>query len=138
MDKIIMRNMAFFGYHGVLAAEKEQGQTFYIDAILSLDLKKAGLSDDLADTVNYGIIFEQIRKIVEQEKFDLIETLAETLCRDVLLYDVRILTIELTVKKPEAPIPGVFDFMGIQLIREQSDYRPERKSADTQGEKAHA
>jgi dihydroneopterin aldolase len=138
MDKIIMRNMAFFGYHGVLAAEKEQGQTFYIDAILSLDLKKAGLSDDLADTVNYGIIFEQIRKIVEQEKFDLIETLAETLCRDVLLYDVRILTIELTVKKPEAPIPGVFDFMGVQLIREQSDYRSERKSADTQGEKAHA
>ena len=56
MDKIIMKNMVFYGYHGVLEEEKKLGQKFFIDAILFLPLKKAGETDNLNFSVNYGSV----------------------------------------------------------------------------------
>jgi dihydroneopterin aldolase len=54
MDRIIMKNMAFHGNHGVLQEEKVLGQKFFVDCILSLDLSKAGKNDDLNETVSYS------------------------------------------------------------------------------------
>ena len=47
MDKIILSNLGFYGYHGVLEAEKVLGQKFFIDMELFLDTKEAGKTDDL-------------------------------------------------------------------------------------------
>ena len=67
MDKIVLVGMEFYGYHGCLPTEREQGQRFVVDAELFLELRQAGKSEALQDTVNYADVFEQIRQIVEGE-----------------------------------------------------------------------
>lgn len=85
MDEIIMENMAFHGYHGVLKEEKVLGQRFYVDAKLYLDLKKAGESDNLNDTVSYAEVYKIIEHIMTKEKFELLEALAHKICNEILL-----------------------------------------------------
>ena len=53
MDQIIIRNLKVFAHHGVLAEEKKNGQDFFVNAILEMDLRKAALDDNLNESVNY-------------------------------------------------------------------------------------
>jgi len=117
-DRITIKDLVFFGRHGVLSDEALYGQNFIIDANLFLDLKKAGMWDDLSMTVSYSEIYELIRSVVEEERFQLIEALAEHICIKVLKFSDKIQRIELTVKKPEAPVEGTFEYFGVTLIRE--------------------
>ena len=119
MDKLIMKNMAFYGYHGVLQEEKIIGQKFLIDAHIYLSLKKAGETDDLSFSVSYAAVYETIERIVTNEKYNLIEGLAERICSEVLLIYPTIQKIRVRVKKPEAPVPGIFDYFGIEIERER-------------------
>ncbi len=119
MDKIIMENMGFYGYHGVLQEEKTLGQKFFVDASLYLPLKKAGETDDLNFSVNYGEVYETIREIVTFEKFDLMEGLADRICSEVLSAYPLVQKIRIRVKKPEAPVPGIFDYFGVEIERER-------------------
>ena len=59
-------------------------QPFEVDVELALNLQPAGLSDDLAQTIDYGGVFETCRQIVESTRFDLIEALAEAIAHEVL------------------------------------------------------
>lgn len=119
MDKILMENMRFYGYHGVMAEEKTLGQQFIIDATLFLPLQKAGRSDDLNDTVNYAAVYNRIRDIVTKERYDLIEALAERLCEDIFAVSPLVQKIVLKVKKPQAPLGGIFDFVGVEIERDR-------------------
>lgn len=122
MDKIIMKDMAFYGYHGVLEEEKTLGQKFYIDAELKLDLKQAGGSDDLNHTVNYGKVYETIEEIVVNERFDLLEALGDRICSQILLSFEKIECIKLEIRKPNAPVPGIFDYFAVEIKRSRKDY----------------
>ena len=84
MDKIILNNLGFYGYHGVLSEEKSLGQKFFIDVELLLDTKKAGKSDDMNQSVSYADVYDVIKDITENKKFNLIEALAENIacCRN--------------------------------------------------------
>ena len=84
MDKIIMKNLAFFGYHGVLKEENVLGQKFFLDIELYADLKKAGIGDDVEDTVNYAEAYEKVKDIVEKKRFNLLEALAEDIAMTIL------------------------------------------------------
>lgn len=117
MDKIIMKNMVFYGYHGVLEEEKKLGQKFFIDAILFLPLKKAGETDNLNFSVNYGSVYKMIKNIVIDQRFNLLEGLAEFICQEVFSSFPVIEKIVLKVKKPEAPVEGIFDYFGIEIER---------------------
>lgn len=122
MDKIIMENMVFYGYHGVLQEEKILGQKFYVDAKLYLDLKQAGKTDDLNHTVSYAMVYEIIEGIMTKEKFDLLEALAHKVCGQILLSFKRIEIVKLTIKKPSAPVAGNFDYFAVQIKRSRNDY----------------
>lgn len=122
MDKIIMENMAFHSYHGVFKEEKKLGQKFFIDGILYLDLKDAGKTDDLKLSVNYGEVYKTIKGIVEDENFDLLEALAEKICHTIISEYSMVQRVELEVKKPEAPVPGIFDYFAVAIDRERGDY----------------
>lgn len=122
MDKILMENMSFYGYHGVLKEEKILGQKFFIDAVLCLPLEKAGETDDLSFSVNYGAVYEIIKEIVTKERFALIEALAERVCREILSSYPLVQKILLRVKKPEAPVEGIFDYFGVEIERSREDY----------------
>lgn len=121
MDKIIMRNMKFFGYHGVLPEEKEKGQNFIIDIEILADLENASESDELCDSVDYSKAYDLIKNIVEKNKFRLIEKLAGSISREMLSKFPKIQEITVVVKKPEAPIDGEFDWMGVELKRGRNE-----------------
>lgn len=121
MDKILMENMTFYGYHGVLQEEKVLGQKFIIDVQLYLPLKKAGETDDLNFSVSYADVYETIKEIVSNEKFNLLERLAEKICSDIFFFYPIVQRLLVRVKKPEAPIPGIFDYFGVEIERERRE-----------------
>ena len=122
MDKIIMKGLIFYGYHGALEEEKMLGQRFIVDAKLYIDLKKAGKTDDLDHTVNYKDIYEVIKGIVENERYNLLEALAERICEDILNSYNAIQKIDVKIKKPETPVAGIFDYFAVQIERGRMYY----------------
>lgn len=118
-DKIIMSNLAFFGYHGVMAEEKALGQKFFVDMTLYLDTQPAGESDDMAMSVHYGEVYQVIKNIVENQVFNLLEALAETIASEVLKGFPLLEAVKVCVKKPEAPVPGIFDYVAVEIMRDR-------------------
>ncbi|WP_321328370.1 dihydroneopterin aldolase [uncultured Ilyobacter sp.] len=120
MDKIIIKNMAFYGYHGVLSEETILGQKFFVDLEINKSLKEAGLTDDLTKSVSYAEIYERVENIARGKNYKLIEALAEAVAEDILNYfDIE--GIKVRIKKPEAPIPGHFDYVGVEIERSKND-----------------
>lgn len=121
MDKIIMKNLSFYGYHGAMSEENILGQKFFIDINLYVDLKNAGLTDNVKDTVHYGEAYNLVKSIVENKRFKLIEALAEDIANNMLTTFSLIKEIEITIKKPEAPVPGIFDYFGVEIRRKRNE-----------------
>ncbi|MGM0370283.1 MAG: dihydroneopterin aldolase, partial [Bacillota bacterium] len=105
--------------HGVLEEEKQLGQKFFIDAELKADLQPAGESDDVGQAVNYAEVYEVIKEICENGKYNLIEALAENIAQEILNEFELVLEVTIKIKKPEAPVAGVFDYMGVEITRKQ-------------------
>ncbi|ADL13287.1 dihydroneopterin aldolase [Acetohalobium arabaticum] len=116
-DYIRLEGLEFYGYHGALAEEKELGQRFIVDLELEIDLQEAGMTDRLDQTINYAEVYQKVKEIVEGDSYDLIEAVAEKIA-DSLLRDYSILEgIAVRVKKPEVPIPGVLDWVEVEIER---------------------
>ena len=97
--------MVFHGHHGVTPHERETGQPFHVDLDMELDLRLPGLSDDLADTVDYSAVYQVVKGVVEGPSHNLLESVAEELAQRVLdTFPLAAVTVRLT--KPNAPIPG--------------------------------
>ena len=122
MDKIIMKDMMFFGYHGVLEEENRIGQKFILDVVLHADFKEAALNDNVEDTISYADVYVLVKDIVEKKQFRLIETLAENIAMSTLAEFKKVIEISVKVKKPEAPVPGIFDYFGVEIRRNRDDY----------------
>jgi len=121
MDVIRLKNMLFYGYHGVNESEKELGGKFEVDLELSTSLKKPGLSDDLHDTVDYEAVYKMVNNCVESKRYFLLEALAEDISRSVInKYDIDAVVIR--IRKPNAPVSGVIDTVEVELKRKKSDY----------------
>lgn len=121
MDVIRLKNMLFYGYHGVNESEKELGGKFEVDLELSTSLKKPGLSDDLHDTVDYEAVYKMVNNCVESKRYFLLEALAEDISRSVInKYDIDAVIVR--VRKPNAPVSGVIDTVEVELKRKKSDY----------------
>ena len=119
MDKVLLKNLGFYAYHGVAPEETKLGQKFFIDLELSVDLRPAGTSDEPAHTVCYLQVSQVVKKCVTGQTFQLIEALGEHIAHELLKKFARIQSVRITVKKPEAPIEGLFDYVGIELLRER-------------------
>lgn len=119
MDKIILEGMEFYGYHGTRPEEKTLGQRFILDVELFLDLRPAGISDDLDRTVNYARVFETVQAIVCGPPCQLIEALAESVAKG-LLEQFPAAQVKVRVKKPQAPVPGRFAWVAVEITREKN------------------
>lgn len=119
MDRILMKNMKFFGYHGVLPEEREKGQNFIIDIEMIVDLEGASNTDELDDSVDYSKVYGIVKNITENNKFRLIEKLAGSITREIMSKFPKVQEITVLVKKPEAPVDGDFDWMGVELKRKR-------------------
>ena len=117
-DRIILEGMVFYGRHGVLPAERELGQPFVVDVELWLDLRPAGLSDDLAKTVDYGEVQRLAKQVVEGEPADLTETVAERIANATLEEHPLVEVVRVKVKKPNVRLGDtVLDGSAVQIIR---------------------
>jgi 7,8-dihydroneopterin aldolase/epimerase/oxygenase len=116
VDRVALRGLRAHGHHGVLAHEREQGQTFVVDLVLGLDTRPAAAEDDLAKTVHYGVVAEEVVDVVRGEPVDLIETLAERIAERCLEHDA-VQEVEVVVHKPRAPITVPFDDVTITITR---------------------
>lgn len=117
-DTIHLRGLEFYAYHGVLAEEQKLGQRFIIDTDLFLDLRKAGQSDCVEDTVSYAEVYQTIKATVTGAKYQLLEALAERIAQEILTgYPCQGVRVE--VHKPQAPIPGIFRDASIEVWRER-------------------
>lgn len=117
MDKIKIKNLKVFAYHGVYEKEKEAGQNFYVNAVLYTDTVQAGKADDLEFSTNYGEVCCFIDRYMKEHTFDLIETVAERTAEAVLLEFPRIKEVKLEICKPEAPIELPFESVSVEIIR---------------------
>ncbi|WP_096382661.1 dihydroneopterin aldolase [Aurantimicrobium minutum] len=115
-DRITLTGLRVHANHGVFDFEREQGQLFIIDVTAWLDLSPAALSDDLAQTVHYGELAEEVVAAVASEPVDLIETVAERVALVVLAHKP-VDRVEVTVHKPEAPISVPFADVAVTIER---------------------
>ena len=121
MDKIIVKDLHIFAYHGVNVEEKINGQNYYLDITAEADLSRACRSDDLDDTVSYSKIIKRAAYAFTAEKYDLIEKAAQEVA-DILLRDfTKLRAVEVTVRKPEAPIKAEFGYVAVSIRRERND-----------------
>ena len=117
MDKIRIENLELYAYHGVFPEENKLGQTFIVSASLYVDTIKAAQNDDLSQSVNYGEVCQFIKRWMDAHTVKLIETVADTLAREILRAFPLIKRIELEVKKPNAPVPLPFDYVSVTVER---------------------
>lgn len=116
LDEITLTGLRATAFHGVFEEERRDGQVFVIDVTAYLDLTAAGATDDLAKTIHYGILAEDVVAAVESDPVDLIETVAERVAVVVLAHRAA-RVVKVTVHKPEAPITVPFDDVSVTITR---------------------
>lgn len=121
MDKIKLKRLKFYGYHGVLEEENRLGQKFTVNLELYADLSKASKTDSVEDTINYALVYELVKKIVETEQYNLIEKLAEEITARVFDAFEKVKEIIVEIEKPEAPVNGIYDSFSVQLRRKRDE-----------------
>lgn len=117
-DHIRLSGIAAIGHHGVFDHEKRTGQPFITDVVLYRDVSAAAASDDLNLTVNYGEVAEYVKKLITDERYELIETLADRMATS-LLEKFPVDAVEVTVHKPKAPIAVTFGDVSVTVYRER-------------------
>ena len=117
-DRILLEGMVFHGRHGTLPAERELGQPFVVDVELRLDLRPAGLSDDLARTVDYGQVHRRVRGIVEGSPASLTETVAERIATAILEDHPPVEAVRVKVAKPHVRLEDtVLAGSAVEILR---------------------
>jgi len=120
-DRIILSDLAFYGYHGVMLEENKLGQRFRIDLECGLDLKRAGDTDVVEATVSYADIYSLVKAATEDTRYKLIEALAQHIIDRLFEAFAPFEWIRIRIRKPEAPIPAVAGEFAIELFRTRDD-----------------
>ena len=115
-DRIELRGLTVRGNHGVFDHERRDGQDFIVDITVWVDLAKAAASDDLADTLDYGVLAQRAADIVAGPPRQLIEAVAGEIA-DNVMRDQRVHAVEVVVHKPSAPIPLQFNDVAVTARR---------------------
>lgn len=115
MDKIHIKGLELFAYHGVNPEEKRDGQTFILDITMSADLSGPRQTDSLDDTINYAAVRKTVQRAFTDEAYDLIERAAQVVCEAILREHPRVEKVELLLKKPEAPMNAKFDYVAVEI-----------------------
>jgi dihydroneopterin aldolase len=121
-DLVFIEGLRCYGYHGVNPEERGLGQRFLVDVALETDLRDAGRTDALAQTISYSDAAKRVRAIVEGEAHDLLEAVAGAVATDLLTAFPRAAAVTVTLRKPEAPIKGAFfEAVGVRIRRTRED-----------------
>jgi len=118
-DVILLEGIQIPAALGVTAAERRMRRPVLLDLEVERDLRAAGRSDRIRDTLHYKRIFEVVEDVAANQEHKLVEALAERIARAVLgKFDAEAVTV--TVRKPK-PIAGVLDHAGVRVTRSRED-----------------
>lgn len=120
LDRIELRGLTARGYHGVFPEEKREGQDFVVDVTIEMDARPAAASDNVVNTISYADVAEVVVELVTGKPVDLIETLADRIARRILLAP-RAERVQVTIHKPQAPIPHSFGDAAVTVTRTRMD-----------------
>ncbi len=115
-NTIRLENMVFYGFHGVYEYEREQGQRFYVDVEIDADLSLAGKTDKLTDTIDYTLVYTQIKEVMENQRFHLLEAVGDHIAGLILKTTIAN-EVRIRIRKPAVPIPGPLDYIQVEIIR---------------------
>ena len=116
-DQIVLTGIHGFGYHGLFEHEREDGQDFFVDLELSVDLTAAAQSDAIEDTVNYAEITDLVVEEITSNPVNLIEKLAARIAERVLNQHIKVQSVVVTVHKPQAPVAAQLKDIAVVVNR---------------------
>lgn len=116
-DRIRVKRLAFFGYHGIFDEEAVLGQRFFIDIEAHVDLRQSGVGDNLDSSVRYDAIADTALEVATGNRFQTIEALAEAVADHVLSISERISMVIVGVEKPSAPVRAILDSVSVEIER---------------------
>ena len=116
-DKISIKGIKGFGYHGVFDFEKRDGQEFFVDLEISINLQEASKSDALKDSVDYSLLTAIAKNAIEKLQFDLIERLAGFIADTIKENFLAVEGIAVTVHKPSAPVQESVTDIAVTITR---------------------
>lgn len=116
-DRIILRDLGFYGFHGLFAEEERLGQRFFVDLECGVDLSAPGDTDAIGHTVSYADIYDVVKATFETKRTKLIEALGQNIVTALFERFGDINWIIIRIRKPEAPIAMVRGEAAIELHR---------------------
>lgn len=116
-DQIVLTGIHGFGYHGLFEQERKDGQDFFVDLTLSVDLTAAAQSDAIEDTVNYAEITDLVVEEITTNPVNLIEKLAARIAERVLNQHIKVQIVTVTVHKPQAPVAAQLKDIAVVVTR---------------------
>ncbi|XP_047253378.1 dihydroneopterin aldolase 1 isoform X1 [Capsicum annuum] len=116
-DKLVLRGLKFHGYHGVKQEEKKLGQKLLVDVDAWMDLRAAGESDCLSDTLNYTDIYRIVKEVMEGPPKDLLESVAQLIASTTLTKYPQVSAVRVQVGKPHVAVEGPVDYLGVEIVR---------------------
>lgn len=116
-DQIVLTGIHGFGYHGLFEHERKDGQDFFVDLTLSVDLSAAAQSDLIDDTVNYAEITDLVVEEITSSPVNLIEKLASRIAERVLNQHLKVQTVVVTVHKPQEPVAAQLKDIAVVVTR---------------------
>ena len=118
-DRIILKDLGFYGYHGVFAEEATLGQRFFIDLELGVDLSAPAATDRLSTGISYADIYDAVKSAFETRRMKLLEAVAQNIVDKIFETFQSVNWIIIRIRKPEAPIAMVRGEAGIELHRQR-------------------
>ena len=116
MDRILVSGLRELGVHGVLPEEQTRPQPFEVDLELLVDVRAAGESDALEDTVDYGAVCDAVSRVVSSEHYQLLERLASRIA-EVCRADPRVVGVVVEVRKLRPPVRAMLDYVAVRVER---------------------
>jgi dihydroneopterin aldolase len=114
MEKIIIKGLKLFAYHGVNPEEKVDGQNFVLDITTELDAQMAESSDNVDNTVSYAKIIKTVRAVFTEKSYDLIETAANVVAMEIMKTYPALQKVTVLLMKPEAPVKADFEYVAVE------------------------
>lgn len=118
-DRILVRDLVVYAYHGVHPEEQRLGQRFEVDMTCSLDLREAARLDVAGATVSYASLVEIAQEVSASQTVFLIETLAERIAEKILGDYPQIDEVSVQVRKPSAPVPATLAYVAVEITRKR-------------------
>jgi dihydroneopterin aldolase len=116
-DLIRIVGIKGFGYHGVFESERANGQDFYVDVELEVDLTRASVSDDVKDTINYAEVTDMVAEEISTNPVSLIEKLAGRIAERIKVAFAQAARVTVTVHKPQAPVSSDVKDISVTISR---------------------